>query len=347
MTARISGPASLMATRIPGPVYLWVSILVFAPSSSIVRILSDLGAMNPVDGHNAISFCNLLFAGNACAVTVLFVIHRGQWNRETLRRLSRSDWTNLVILSLLTSCIAPWFFFVAIENTMVTNVVLVSQIETPLLLALSWLLFKGRLGAWSVIGASVALVGVALSVLLQAPSDNLMIGKGELSAAGAAVTYAVSTLIAKPLLKHIPIGIFAVVRTGVGTVVFFAVATILFGPEHFMNVTSPFLWQWMLVYGGIIIVGGQLAWYAGLKTASYIDVSMATSATPIAGVLGAYLILGEQPMTAHYVGGAVLMLGIAIGLLGGRNEAEVKSDESPASAQPALAAEARVGFKGV
>ena len=345
MAARIFNSAYL--ARIPGPVFLWISILVFAASSSIVRILSDLGAMNPIDGHNAISFCNLLFAGNACAVATLSVIYRGQWNRETLRRLSRSDWTNLLILSLLTSCIAPWFFFVAIENTMVTNVVLVSQIETPLMLVLSWLVFKGRLGPWAIVGAALSLVGVALSVLLQAPSDGLMIGKGELSAAGAAVVYAVSTLIAKPLLKQIPIGIFAVVRTGVGTVVFFAVAASLYGPEHFMNVTSPFLWKWMLVYGGIVIVVGQLAWYAGLKSARYIDVSLATSATPIAGVLGAYLILGEQPMTAHYIGGAVLMLGITIGVLGGRKEAVATTDESPASAQPALAAEARLGFKGV
>jgi drug/metabolite transporter (DMT)-like permease len=320
---------------------------VFAASNSIVRVLSDLGAMNPIDGHNAISFCNLLFAGNACAVATLSVIYRKQWNRETLRQLSRREWINLLILSVLASCIAPWLFFVAIENTMVTSVVLVSQIETPLLLALSWLLFNGRLGLWSVIGAALSLTGVALSVLLQPSAEGLMIGKGELSAAGAAVVYAISTLIAKPLLKQVPVGIFAVVRTGVGTVVFFTIAAALYGPEHFMNVSSPFLWQWMLIYGGIIIVGGQIAWYAGLKSARYIDVSLATSATPIAGVLGAYLILGEQPMPAHYIGGAVLMLGIAIGVFGGREEPGEDRVEPPASAQPALAAEARSGFRGV
>ncbi len=336
-----------MIARIPGPAYLWLSILVFAASSSVVRILSDLGAMNPIEGRNAISFCNLLFAGNAVAVVVLFAVYRRQWNRETLRRLSRSDWANLLVLSLLTSCIGPWLFFVAIENTMVTNVVLISQLETPLLLALSWLLFKNRLGRWAFVGAALSLLGVALSVLLQPSSDGFMIGKGELSAAGAAVVYAVSTIIAKPLLKQIPTGIFSVVRTGVGTIVFFAAASYLFGPEHFMDVASPFLWQWMLVYGGIVIVGGQLAWYAGLRAARYLDVSLASSATPIAGVLGAYLILGEQPMTAQYIGGAVLMLGIAIGLLGGRKEAASAADEVPASASAALAAEARVGFKGI
>ncbi len=71
------------------------------------------------------------------------------------------------------------------------------------------------------------------------------------------------------------------------------------------------------------------------------------TATPIAGVLGACLILGEQPMTAHYVGGAVLMLGIAIGLLGGRREVVAAGEETPASAPSALAAECRGGFRGV
>jgi drug/metabolite transporter (DMT)-like permease len=230
---------------------------------------------------------------------------------------------------------------------MVTSVVLVSQIETPLMLALSWLVLKDRIGPWAIVGAAVSLFGVALTVLLQPPSDGLMIGKGELSAAGAAVVYALSTIIAKPLLKHIPIGIFSVVRTGVGTVVFFALAAYLYGPMHFQDVASPFLWQWMLVYGGIVIVGGQLAWYTGLRSARSIEISLATSATPIAGVLAAYLILGEQPMTAHYIGGAVLMIGIAVGIVGSRRTAETASVETSESAPTALATECRVGFRGV
>ena len=67
------------------------------------------------------------------------------------------------------------------------------------MLALSWLVFRNRLGPWAVGGATLSLVGVALSALLQSNSDGLTIGKGELSAAGAAVVYAVSTIIAKPL----------------------------------------------------------------------------------------------------------------------------------------------------
>ncbi len=99
-----------MFARIPGPAFLWFAVLVFAASNSVVRLLSDLGAQNAIDGRNAISFCNLLFAGNACAVVVLSVAYRRQWTVENLRLLSKADWTSLLVLALLTGCIAPWFF---------------------------------------------------------------------------------------------------------------------------------------------------------------------------------------------------------------------------------------------
>ncbi len=336
-----------MHSGISGAFYLWLSVLLFAASNSIVRILSDLGAQNPIDGRNPISFCNLLFAGNTCAVIALFAIYRKQWTIDNLRALSGGDWISLVALALLTSALAPWFFFVAIENTMVTSVVLIAQIEPPLVLVLSLLVFGERVGAWSAIGAALCVLGVFMSVLLQPMTGGFMIGKGELFAAGAATIYAISTIIARPRLDRIPLGIFTVFRNAVGTVFFFVAAVYLYGAEHFMDVTSPFLWQWMLVYGGIIIVGGQVLWFTGLRTARSIDVSLATSASPIAGVLAAYLILGERPLDAQYIGGGTLVLGIVVGLLGSRRRFAEASEAPVMDTASALEAETRAGFKGV
>ena len=335
-----------MIGRLPGPALLWYSILVFGAASSIVRVLADLGAQHTIDGRNAISFCNLLFAGNACAVIVLFTIHHRQWSRENLRKLSKIDWSYLVILALLANCAAPWLFFLAIENTMVTSVVLVSQIQPPLLLLLAWLMFKDRIGPWTFIGSIICIVGVALTVLLQPQSDEIMVGRGELFAALAAITYAVSTLLAKLRLKDVPLGIFSVFRSAVGTIAFFIIASYLFGPIHFVDLTSPFLWKWMFVYGGIIIVTGQLAWDSGVRKSRSIDVSLATSFAPIAGVLGAFLILGEFPTQAHYIGGAVLMIGITMCLYETKQKDTAEMPE-PAETVPNLEAECRAGFKGV
>ena len=340
-----------MFERIPGPALLWYAILVFGAASSIVRILADLGQLHAIDGRNAISFCNLLFAGNACAVVVLFVVHHKQWTFSILGKITRSEWLYLTILALLANCMAPWLFFLAIENTMVTSVVLVSQIEPPLLLFFAWLLFKDNIGVWSFIGSIICLLGVVLSVVLQPHSEDLMIGRGELFAASAAMTYVASIVVAKLRLKNVPLGILSVYRSAVGTIAFFIIASYLFGPIHFVDLGSPFLWKWMLVYGGIIIVTGQLAWDTGMRKSRSIDVSLATSFAPVAGVLAAFLILGERPTHAQYIGGAVLLIGIGICIyaiyqkqLEEKHKAAVTKDEE---AVPMLDAECRAGFKGM
>jgi hypothetical protein len=70
--------------KIPGQVYLWLAVPILAASSSVVRKLTELGAMQSIHGHNPISFCNVLFAGNLCALTVLVAVyHRGQFDQGT------------------------------------------------------------------------------------------------------------------------------------------------------------------------------------------------------------------------------------------------------------------------
>jgi drug/metabolite transporter (DMT)-like permease len=339
-----------LAQRIPGPAYLWTSVVIFGAAASIIRILSDLGAQFPVDGRNTISFCNLLFAGNACAATVLFAIHHKTWKLENLRRLSKVDWVALLGLAVLANGVAPWLFFIGLENTMVTSVILVSQIEPPLVLALSWLIFGDRFGPWSIVGATLCLIGVAISVLLQPGGGDYMVGKGEFYAALAAVIYAFATVFARLRLKHIPLGIYSVTRSAAGTVIFFIAASYLFGPIHFVDLASPFLWKWMIVYGGLIIVSGQLAWDYGIRRSRSIDVSLTTSFAPVAGVAAAFLILGEQPLAAHYQGGVVLILGIAICLLAARRTMGAQKPVPGTSTNKTAAAfheECRAGFKGV
>lgn len=337
-----------MAAGVPGAVWLWVSVWIMAASSSVVHVLTDLGEGHLLHGRNPITFCNLLAAGNACASLALIAIFGRQWTRENLARVSRADWVAMIVLAGLTTALAPAWYFIALERTSVTNVVLIAQLEPPLTLALSFLVLGEKIRPLAAAGAGIALLGVVLSIALQPSGGELMLGVGELAAAGAATAFAISTVIARPRLARIPTGIFSVFRNVVGTITFSVIAVYLYGPEHFADIGSPFLWKWMLVYGGIVVVGGQLAWFRGLRTAKAIEVSLATSAAPVAGVLAAYLILGEEPSSAQYVGGAVLMMGIAVGVVG-EHETARGSSEPPMGERSdgLLRAESRTGFKGV
>lgn len=101
-----------------------------------------------------------------------------------------------------------------------------------------------------------------------------------------------------------PLGVFSLVRTGLGTIIFFFAALALYGHDHFKGVFSPFLWQWMLLYGVVIVVIGQSFWLTGLRAASVATASIIGSFAPIAGILAAYLILGEVPRQPNIPVGA-------------------------------------------
>jgi drug/metabolite transporter (DMT)-like permease len=329
-------------TQSPGRAYLAIATLIFGAANAVTRQLHELGAQHSVDGRNPISFCNSLFVGNLCALMALLLIYRHELNIQAIRQISRKDWVSLTVVAILGGALAPALIFTALDLTNVNNVVLIGRIEPPLALALSVWLLRAKVNIWVVAGAIAAFVGVALTIVLQ--QVGLSLGRGELMTAIAAVALAVSATIGKVQLGRIPLGIFSTFRMFVGTIVFFAVVLKLYGPIHFADVFSPFLWQWMLIYSAVIVVGGQLSWFMGLKRSTASEVSLANSFSPIAGILGAYLILGEVPNTAQYIGGSLILVGIVFGQIG----ISRMSDRSAARIMPsAIAMDMEVGFKGV
>ncbi len=334
----------------PGRTYLLLAILIFAAANSITRKLTEIGAQNLIDGRNPISFCNVLFVGNLCALLTLIVIYGRQWNFRTINKLSATDWLGLLGVAILSGALAPSLIFMALEKTTVNNVVLVGRIEPPLALALSIIFLKEKVNSWVMAGSVISFIGVILTIILQPPqpntinmSANLMIGQGEIMVAAGAISLAISTIISKVKLRQIPLGIFTIFRTFAGTLIFFIVVMKLYGISHFMDVLSPFIWQWMLFYGAVIIVGGQLLWFQGLKKTTASDVSLDSSFSPIAGILSAYWILGAVPTTAQYIGGSVIIFGIILNQIGIYNQLP----KSITSEEIIIEKDMEVGFKGM
>lgn len=313
-----------------GKVYLLSAIAIFGAANAVTRKLTELGEQNLVDGRNPISFCNVLFVGNLCALLFLSLIYYRQWRIPIIKQITAKNWLIMAVVAILGAVVVPTLVFTALDLTNVNNVILLGQIDTPLVLALSVWLLSERINRWVVAGAVVSFIGVALTVILQPPPSDAVsmamgieIGRGELYVLIAAVFKAVANLISKMSLQQIPLGIFSGFRMLVGTIVFFVATIVLYGAEHFMDVTAPFLWQWMLLYSAVIVVGGQLLWFSGLKRSNASEVSFATAFNPLAGILAAYLLLEEVPTVAQYIGGAVILCGIALNQIGVRRSSKM------------------------
>jgi drug/metabolite transporter (DMT)-like permease len=338
--------------NIPGQAFLWLAITIFGASSAVTWKLTEIGAQHFMDGHNPISLCNVLFVGNLCALLVLVTIYWRQLNRETLRWLSSGEWFGLVVVAILSDALAPGLIFQALSQTGVNNVVLVGRLEPPVTLALSVWVLRERVNVWEIVGAITAFIGVTLTIVLQPPSANLMtmgtlsIGIGELLAALGAISLATATIIGKKRLGRVPLGFYSIFRTALGTVVFFIAALVLYSPHHFMDAFSPFLWQWMLVYGAAIVVVGQSFWIKGLRASTISSASLAASFTPIAGILFAYLVLREAPTQAQYIGGSVILGGIALSQIGIQRKTPRTIMTTTSSTQQRVV-DNRIGFRGI
>ena len=336
-----------MLNKISGRGYLLTAILIFAASNSVTRRLTELGADNLIDGRNPISFCNVLLVGNLCALLALIAIYGREWNSASLSRLTVTDWVSLVAVAVLSGALAPGLFFFALSNTAVNNVVLIGRIEPPITLALSILILKARVNGLIILGAIISFVGVGLTIVLQPTNSAIatsgfIIGQGELMTAIAAIALSISSIISKIKLGTIPLGIFTIFRTAVGTLVFFSLTIKLYSIAHFMDVFTPLVWQWMLLYGTVIVVGGQLAWFKGLKSTNAADVSLVSSISPIAGIVAALLILGEVPTIAHYIGGGIILVGIICNQIG-----TIRQNKAVVKEEAIAEMERQVGFKGV
>jgi drug/metabolite transporter (DMT)-like permease len=145
----------------------------------------------------------------------------------------------------------------------------------------------------------------------------------------------------------VPLGVHNTVRTGLGTIVYFGLALWMYGADHFMGVLSPFLWQWMLLYGTVIVVIGQSLWTAGLRTSSIATASIVGSFAPIVGILAAYLILGEMPTRAQYVGGIVILLGLFLGQVGIKARTDRLNSMGVNSMEMEQEIEGKMGFRGI
>ncbi|MDM9382820.1 DMT family transporter [Chlorogloeopsis sp. ULAP01] len=338
---------------IPGQIYLWLAIMIFGASNAVTRKLTEIGAQNFIGGRNPISLCNVLFVGNLCALIVLLPIYWRQWNLKTLQQLSLQDWIALVAVAILSGAVAPGLIFQALALTKVNNVVLVGRLEPPLTLILSVWLLKERVNLWEILGAMVAFIGVILTIILQPQGQAMMnvgglsVGIGEILAVAGSVALGVSTIIGKGRLSEIPLGIYSIFRTALGTIIFFFIALNLYGTAHFMDVLSPFLWQWMLVYGAVIVVVGQSFWIKGLRASTVSVASLVGSFTPITGILAAYLILGEAPTQAQYIGGCLIVVGIFLSQVGIRRQYHRVLFSKVTSTQAEQEVETGMGFKGI
>lgn len=338
-----------MSKAMMGAALVWLAVIVYASANSVVSVLADIGREHPIMGRNAITLCNLLFLGSLLSlIPMVFMFHK-DWTRDNLRKLTRKDWGVLSLSALLSSAVTPALFFIALDYTTVTNVVLIGRIEPPLFLLTAFFILGEKLDPWAFAAGLIALGGALVMLVLNGAGAGFEFGKGEVATVFATLSFIASTIVSRVGLTGIPLGIFSIYRTVVGTIIYYFLAMYLYGALHFQDIFASIVWKWVWVYAVLVIIIGQFSWTLGLKYARSGDISLATSFSPVAALVIAMVLLGEDPGPGLVPGGAVILLGIGIGQFGRlrRQKAERRVAEAKKmGVDDALELEGRINFKG-
>jgi drug/metabolite transporter (DMT)-like permease len=234
-----------------------------------------------------------------------------------LREFSSREWIVTIIAASLAGGVAPILLFTALSKASVTGVVLVQTIEIPLVLLFAWILYGERSSWLAILGGMVAFGGVFLTAWY-GNGGKLALGHGEVLAILGTVAAVLATQLSRKVMERMSPVLFGIVRNFLGIFLFAAIVLWYFGPGHFTDIFSPYLWAWTLVYGSLIVVVGQLSWFRGISAVSAAEIALAAAFTPVAGVAFAWLLLGELPSTGQWIGGLVIMVGVLLNLVGER-----------------------------
>ena len=288
-------------------VNLIFAIVLAALATPIVKWLVVHGGKLGISNPNAISFCNILFVVNICSGIV--VLATFGW-RRLWPQLKRLDARTSLLLAgniLIGTVVAPILLYIALETTMVTNLVLLTRIEAVVYSILGVFLFKDSISKSNWVGLAFITVGTLTLAFVQ---GQFMKGDGLGLLAG--ILFAVGSALGRSIVKQISIPAFVFIRNLVGGIVFFCLAIILYGPDHFAHAFSADLWLVMTVYAALVVVLGQMTWFRAVGALSSGVVSAWSTLTPVLGILFAYLMVHEIPDRSQWVAAFIIIGGLAI-----------------------------------
>ncbi|MGB5768881.1 MAG: DMT family transporter [Crocosphaera sp.] len=263
--------------------------------------------------EHSIEFCNVLFVGNLCAS--LFIGFKFGFNhiiKNFLLLDNKLRWG--LLINGCFSALLSALIFSGIEYTSVTNAVLLGRLG-PVLYALAGSVILGRkviFQEW--LGFSLIAVGIIFLVL---KTSHFQINIGDLLILASTFVYAISSILGKTLLSgsvRLPLVVFA--RNFISAIVFFIIASTMFGFQHFADVFAGHLWIIMSIYALIAIVLEQFLWYAALEKLESIVVGRWTSISPVFGILYAFILNNERPSSIQISAFFIIMIGLFISALG-------------------------------
>ncbi|QBR84333.1 DMT family transporter [Legionella israelensis] len=285
------------------------SILLFALSSPALKLLIDHGKEIGLKYPDAIRFCNVLFVGNLCAGLVPFLFKNPAAIAKEVWHIPRRTFLFLMGSTFFTF-LYPMLIYFALERTTVINVTLISQLDGVFFIIISTLIIGIKVSRNEIWGYSIITIGT-FSILFYKSGFTFRIGDWLVVLATICIN--AIEVIDKRLIEDCSFMTITSVTNLFSAIIFFWIAYLSFGWEHFLGVFHGELWIIMLVYAGLTIVLADVLWLKALKLNISLNlVSKLSLLSPAITLLLAFFLLDEIPTSPEVFGIIVIFLGLFV-----------------------------------
>jgi drug/metabolite transporter (DMT)-like permease len=245
----------------------------------------------------------------ALAILVPFAAAELRRDRAALK----AGWAWFVAYGAAGICFYNVFFYIGLQTTTAIQAALVISVLPAIVLLLAWMIYGERMTARQAVGACISIPGATLVILqgrVGALADVAFV-RGDLWILAAAFAWAVQILMLRRMPKGVGFVTFQTVAIATGV----ACMLPFYLTEELAGHPMPITWEAIgfVAYGGVI--GGVLGftfWNFGTIRIGAQAAGYLSNLYPIFTALLAVTLLGERLLWYHWIGGAMVLGGIAL-----------------------------------
>ena len=259
----------------------------------------------------------------ASLVLWALVAWRGRGSDETFRLPEGgAQWAGLFSLGLTGVFLYNFVFLTGLSWTSATNGSLIVAFNPLLTAVLSAWWLKERVHPVQAGGFLLALLGVGVVITRGSITviRSLSFNPGDLLMLGAPVAWALYTIAGKRVLRCFSPLVATAYASLFGTLLLLPAAALegsLLSGVHRLTVYG---WISVLQLALLGTVVGFVWWYEGVEMLGASRAAVFVNLVPVFGVLLSALILSESLVVSQLAGGILVVLGVAIGTLGGQED---------------------------
>lgn len=229
-----------------------------------------------------------------------------------IQKVSMAAVAAAIVVGVLGSVAGPMLFLEGLKNTTATNAVLLVETDAIFTGFISALWLQERVTLNQVAGTILMIAGLYY-IFTDGLTLTTAFRPGDILILLAALSFGATTAIYKKYLEKSPPELMIVISNLMGALLLFFAAPYLFNISHdFSAIKEKEAFRMLIFYSVVGIAIARFLWFKCLNRISATQASMISLLSPIFGLILAVIILRENLYFYHMVGGAVVIVGMAL-----------------------------------